>query len=690
MEIAFEGWRYINALFQGLWAPYNEYNKGRLVSPRFVFRGVTQRHFTSSEVIRKYLLDNQDVLNYYIEKLESKKAKNPQKYSESSKLNWKTIIEWCYNDDCRTIREGIKELTQRYPDNPEQIINEITRGRYADVFLRVKPQFIRSGAAVRLYNQRNRTQNDYVCYLRNLILEMKSRYPVQYSNYSDLELLADIQHKGGASCLVDFSTNFLVSLWFATQDYESKENEMGYVFCYDVNADAIEQDNLTILNQNKERKSIEQLIFETTKSTKFNGIDSYKFWLWKPSSINSRISRQDSIFVFGIEKFKLSEHPVIVLPIPHKWKKPIQHVLKDFFGIYGETIYADASGLAATNTKKDPMRTQTQYFNESAIYDNDAYNGRFRSFELFQKGMSALLKSQYGIALDFFSAFEGTNAIKLCSSENVSSGKLSNYNFQMLIVELQYSKGMCLRHMGNNNEAIVHYRKALKSNLNLLAHCGVDFTRFNMDSNELQDKETLLKRYASNKLFKILEDYIGLLYDTRHYFDAYSELKDIVKVLDQDGLSIPPEMSLLINTACNEIKTLAILYKNPRFDKIDIELCNDKPSSLTVSPFCDVLNCYFKAIEAVAKETIDAYHIETSDEVEALVLAAKKAIESQSLPTKGVDCKYVFTAWDLKDLKDGIQQLRRVPHLQKALLYLTSIVEDCQRQIDGRKRPEIY
>lgn len=690
MNIAFEGWKYIDALFRSIWEPFFEYNKGRLVTPRFVFRGVTQRHFTSSEVIRNFLLsaDNKDLLKSYRTSIGKRRKKNPSKYGSASE--WEIFEKWCYNSDKNNLIKSIKDLEKREPGHPELVINEITRGQFEDVFNRVKPQYIRSGAAVRLFKQQNRTQNDYVCYLRNLILQMRSRYPVQYSNFSDLEILADIQHKGGASCLVDFSSNFLVSLWFATQDYENKEEEFGYVFCYDVNTDAIELDNLTFLNQNKERKPIEQLIFETTKSTKFNGIDSYKFWLWKPTDINSRITRQDSIFIFGIEKFKISEHPVVVLPIPHQWKRAIQHVLKDFFGIYGETIYADASGLAATNTKTDPLRTQTQYFNETAISSSSSKTTPFECLGLFQKGMSAIIKSQYEVALEFFNAFEGTNMPKIRKVTDKKPTTVSEYNLQMLIVELRYSKGMCLRHMGLRNEAIMHYDDALKCNVDLLSYCGVDFSPYNADSKEQHDEMTVLKRYASNKMFKILEDYIGLLYDTHHYFDAYYLLKNIVETFNAQGFEIPSEMTILITTACNEIKILAALYKNPRLDEVKIEMNEGKYNSSTTSPFCNVLNDYFKSIEGVLNDSIDSMTIGTTHAVINLKDEIQKAIESQPLTNQDDASKYIFTAWDFKDLKDGIMQLHNEPVKRKALLYLTSLVEDCQRQIDGRKRPEIY
>ena len=35
---------------------------------------------------------------------------------------------------------------------------------------------------------------------------------------TDLELLADLQHQGAATCLIDFTTNALIALWFACED----------------------------------------------------------------------------------------------------------------------------------------------------------------------------------------------------------------------------------------------------------------------------------------------------------------------------------------------------------------------------------------------------------------------------------------------------------------------------------------
>lgn len=637
MEQAYQGWQYINTLLDLMYRQAEEHRKNHIIAPRYIFRGVTQRFFTSSEIIHSHLLDNKDEYIKQINricKIEKQSDLTSKPQDEISHTDWVKLEKSFYKQSRSQIHQNITKWIKDEHHKPFELLSAIMDDAN---YKYVKPQYIRSGAAVRLFHQQNRTQYDYVSYLRNLIAETKSRFPVEYAKYSDLEILADIQHKGGASCLVDFSANFLVSLWFATQDYAKPEPEIGYLFCYDVNTDAIEEDNLTVLNKDKENRCIEELIFETSKSTKFNGKEAYKFWLWKPSNINSRISRQDSLFVFGIEKFKIAEHPVIVLPIPHEWKKSIQHVLKEWFGLYGETIYADASGLSSTNTKIDPLKTQTEYFSESYLYDSEYKDGILEDFELFQKGTSALLKAQYDIALNYFSSFEGTNLFKIKGIDQHQSACPEFYNIRMLLVELNYSKGMCLRHLGKPIEALTHYKEALERNMEILRHCGFDFTSYDQD--QIRDKESALMRYATNKLFKILEDYTALLYDTKHFYDAYSQLEDVLRLINESEEIIPPGMEVLIKTACNEIKILADLYNNPRLSDVDL-VDTARFETERSTNFCKVLNLYFEIINKILINKIDLYKIQDSNEITRLKNAIKNAIETQGIHAK----LSVFTA----------------------------------------------
>lgn len=275
----------------------------------------------------------------------------------------------------------------------------------------IVPEYIKSGAAIRMQNLKNRSHIDYINYIKNLIDDAKYRFS-EYAaeNYSDIEILADIQHKGGASCLVDFSNNFLISLWFATQTNKD-DKDFGYLFCYDINVEMIEKDNLSMLSHSKSKDTIENLLYATTKSTKYTEDKSYKFWLWKPSYLNERIARQDSIFIFGLEPFANKDHGVLVIPIPPDWKKNIQLVLKSYFGITEESIYCDSNGFATSHDKTKPYeRVTTSFFNE---YFSPITKNKKMIFCNIQNGMACLFQGEYELALQYFMNFESCTRDKI-------------------------------------------------------------------------------------------------------------------------------------------------------------------------------------------------------------------------------------------------------------------------------------
>ena len=189
MENTIKGWQYISAIFQRM---LDSFERDCLIEPLFIFRGITRRYFSSSKSINEYLQlhPNLDIAN--------KNMPNPQEF----------LYKKFYNE---FIRE-YKELKNVSPlDTLEHLMK-------CDNYKYTVPEYIKSGAAIRMQNLKNRSHIDYINYIKNLIDDAKYRFS-EYAaeNYSDIEILADIQHKGGASCLVDFSNNFLISLWFATQ-----------------------------------------------------------------------------------------------------------------------------------------------------------------------------------------------------------------------------------------------------------------------------------------------------------------------------------------------------------------------------------------------------------------------------------------------------------------------------------------
>lgn len=92
---------------------------------------------------------------------------------------------------------------------------------------------VESGASRRL-NLTNigRPQDDQERFIRYHETELLD--PARMDGYgveegrplSDLELLAKLQHHGAATCLIDFTRNFLVAMWFACQPHKEKNGKI--------------------------------------------------------------------------------------------------------------------------------------------------------------------------------------------------------------------------------------------------------------------------------------------------------------------------------------------------------------------------------------------------------------------------------------------------------------------------------
>lgn len=247
-----------------------------------------------------------------------------------------------------------------------------------------------SAAGRRLKDEKNNknkkvTQSEFIRYHVNLIANAKEfGYGDDIksnSKLSDVELLAGIQHYGGATCLVDFSTNFLIALWFATYKspmtaehakYKAKnllsipidklpkvnDDADGKVIWIDLLADE-NYSKITYYNDNKSKKekSIQKLL--TRLSHDFESRQKKIepcFWLWEPTKLNNRIIKQDSVFIFGLPAFvkenkkEEDEYTYKIstkgITIKSEDKPFIRNELEKVFGINAETIFYDFTGFA--------------------------------------------------------------------------------------------------------------------------------------------------------------------------------------------------------------------------------------------------------------------------------------------------------------------------------------------------------
>jgi len=587
----FEGWKYINAIFEFFQEHSRKQYAGSYIAPRHIFRGISKRFFTESSEInsihkvingfqtKKGKVIHPDVPNQAIVDFVLKKDKKSLRQTISLKyevkpleyaVTPKQIYEVLYKEILSEIRKDNSILGL---GSDLEYLKAISNSHFYNY---IKPEQIRSGTSVRLRDTENNYNiiADYLSYTSNLSEGFKSINP-SLRLYNETEILAEIQHRGGGSCLVDFSNNFLISLWFAVSGHN---DDLGFLFCYDVNNDAFKTGNLSYLNKLSSKKNIQTLLRNTQKTSMYLDSNRIKFWLWKPDNINGRIARQDSVFVFGLEKFKVKDRRVIVVPIPPQWKKPILKFLKVYLGIKAETIFPDIDGYANAHSKISPINDTTLYINpqvnRSKKGDENKESDIF-PLDPIQKGMSCLLKGEYRIGLDYFLHVYNSvdvNVIEKCEAND-------RIGLTKIYVEVLYSIGICYRKLELNELSVIYCRKAFNQCLYLLTNKGVNCKILeNSDRTERSEicklLRTILKKHSSLKIkkgtdksdeerkdfipkfYRIIDDYLDVLYDTKNYKEA---IEVVELLIDSTPMSSP---ATVLRTSYNCLNVLHLLYSD--------------------------------------------------------------------------------------------------------------------------------
>ena len=134
----------------------------------------------------------------------------------------------------------------------------------------------------------------------------------------DSELLVEMQHYGGKTNLIDFTTNYFIALFFACEKYSSE--------------------NGRVIFQRRE------LISSTIK---------------EPSKPINRVVAQNSVFVRPPEGF-IRPDDNDVINIPSGIKLPMLEYLKESHDISTETIYNDIHGFILY--QRDHMEAYVEFY----------------------------------------------------------------------------------------------------------------------------------------------------------------------------------------------------------------------------------------------------------------------------------------------------------------------------------------
>lgn len=155
---------------------------------------------------------------------------------------------------------------------------------------------------------------------------------------SDLELLAELQHFGAATCLIDFTTNALVALWFACHKETGVAGKVAAMATDD-------PERFSSVSYDDSEKPVNEFL------------KSGKLWKWEPSGLSNRIVAQQSVFVFG--EGRIAKDYYEEFTIAAALKDAIIDTLGKAFGISERVLYNDLPGFAENNAHDLPYEKHT-------------------------------------------------------------------------------------------------------------------------------------------------------------------------------------------------------------------------------------------------------------------------------------------------------------------------------------------
>ena len=296
----------------------------------------------------------------------------------------------------------------------------------------------------------------------------------------DLEVLAEFQHYGAATFLMDFTYNALVALWFACKKSSGNIQKDGKVV-------AVPPNDPKFIGQTGEFSvitldSLEEKIDKLT-------LDNERLYQWQPrQQQNERIIAQQSIFLFGVLEIEINPDEECI--IDRNSKENIRESLKRIYGITEDMLFPDFDGFARQYSQ-DVAYTQptstTQYSEradeafqrgeyEEAISD---YN---RAIELnqndaaayYNRGTARYHLGQYETAINDFdqATHINPNDARTYNNRGLANDNLGQYeeaiaDFSKAIdLDPDNERFYCNRGLANDNlgqyeEAIANFSKAI-------------------------------------------------------------------------------------------------------------------------------------------------------------------------------------------------------------------------------------
>ena len=261
----------------------------------------------------------------------------------------------------------------------------------------------------------------------------------------DLEILAEFQHYGAATFLMDFTYNALVALWFACKKNSRNGQKDGKVVAVRPNDPKFTGDTgeFSVITLESLEKKIDEF-----------SLDNKKLYRWHPRHQNNRIIAQQSIFLFGVLEINPDEECII----DRGSKEEIRESLRRIYGITEDMLFPDFDGFARQHSQDVPYTQLSafEYKERGAMaYERREYTDALADFDMaihlnpddaeayYQQGLVKFHSKQYEDAIEDF-----TRAIELQSD----------------YADAYYNRGFANSELGRYEVAIADYDEAIRIN----------------------------------------------------------------------------------------------------------------------------------------------------------------------------------------------------------------------------------
>ena len=267
----------------------------------------------------------------------------------------------------------------------------------------------------------------------------------------DLEILAELQHFRAATCLIDFTYNALIALWFTCDQNSENASECGKVVAVQT-------------GQGYQFRDVTLELLEKDIDYFFLGNDGeihQQLYKWQPPHQNSRIAAQQSIFLFGVAEINPGQGCIIL----GSKKKEIYGSLKQVHGITEAMLFPDFEGFARQHGQDVPY---TQF--AASQYRKIGFKKiQERKFEEAIDAFTEAIKINPGESTDYQNRGAATEGLLYqagATDINEYKGVIADYteaiNLNPNAPFSYYQRGVLIADKGKAHEAFPDLEKALQ------------------------------------------------------------------------------------------------------------------------------------------------------------------------------------------------------------------------------------